>query len=374
MRIALVSDPYSPRVGGIETQVQNLAHALSDAGSKVTVITATPDGDERGDSTSREGDVAIRRITTRVPFDLPVNPFAGRALREALPAFDVVHIHTGIVSPFARMAVNASLATGTKAVLTWHSHLADATWWYGLTNPLRSWERSGIKLTAVSKAAADAVARSSLGEIHVDVLPNLIFEEPWEASRVRALKRLQNHGFEQSAGEGTFRPMRAVTATRLAPRKRVVPLANLAKKASVEVDIFGGGPQLSQLQEMAKRGAPINLHGKVSPKELARAYEDTDVFVSPVVKEAFGIAALEARACGLPVIYREGAGIEEFITHGKDGLKTRSDDEMAAALAMLANHPERLHAMRRYALEHPISHTWSRGLKQYLDLYETMRN
>ncbi|MDO5049696.1 MAG: glycosyltransferase family 4 protein [Actinomycetaceae bacterium] len=377
MRIALVSDCYAPRVGGIETQVRNLGQALHAAGHNVTVITATPSGDERGDHVEWDGGVLVRRLTARIPFDLPVNPFAGDALRSDLPGFDVVHIHTGIVSQFARLATDACIDRGIPAIVTWHSHLADATWWYGFANPLRSWAESGIVLTAVSSAAARAVQKSALRDIEVGVLPNLIHDEPWKSSRSRALSRI-NASFKNSVHEGEAArgelPLRVVTATRLAPRKRVVPLANLSLEAArrggnLEVSVFGDGSERGRLQALIREGAPVVLRGKVGPNTLAKHYAEADLFVSPVPKEAFGIAALEARACGLPVIYRRGAGIEEFITHGFDGLEVGDDQEMAAALTMLSKHPDRLRTMRQNALTNPIKHTWDQGLETYLDLY-----
>ena len=381
MRIALVSDPYSPRVGGIETQVRNLGQALSRAGHDVTVITATPSGAQRGDHTEQDGDVLVRRLTARIPFNLPVNPYAGLVLRRDLPDFDVVHIHSGIVSPFARQAIDACVARRIPAIVTWHSHLIDATWWYRFANPLHKWERSGLTLTAVSSAAARAVEKAARGAVQVGVLPNLIEDEPWETSRKRALSNFISEG---GAGTrppyeaGPSRPLQIVTATRLAPRKRVVPLAELTSKAAergadIQVSVFGDGPEKKRLEALIRNGAPLTLQGKVDANALANAYASADLFVSPVVKEAFGIAALEARACGLPVIYRIGSGIKEFLTHGFDGLELYSDDEMAAAVAMLSTHPQRLQFLRRNALENRITHTWTRGLDTYLDLYETAR-
>ena len=142
----------------------------------------------------------------------------------------------------------------------------------------------------------------------------------------------------------------------------------------MDVHVYGDGGLRPALARPGLSGGRLHLHGKVMSAQLADAYTRAEVFVSPVVKEAFGIAALEARACGLPVIYRQGSGIEEFITHGRDGLETSSDKEMAAALAMLAKHPQRLKKLREYALQNRITHTWSRGLQTYLELYEDWRN
>ncbi|OKL54643.1 hypothetical protein BSZ39_02865 [Bowdeniella nasicola] len=364
MRIALVSDCYPPRLGGIETQVRSLAWALAAAGHDVTVITATPDGSERGEHTEVSEGVTVLRLTTRMPGDLPVNPWVSGRLRELLPIFDAVHIHTGIVSPFARMATTACLATDTRAVITWHCHLIDATPWYRFVNPLQAWQERGMILTAVSSPAADAIEAAARGRVTVDVLPNLIEREPWGS-----IRRIARPG--EAAGV-----LRVVTATRLAGRKRVLPLAKLVadarRGAPVRLDVYGDGPQRAELARLIRHGAPVRILGRVGPQELAGAYRDADLFISPVIKEAFGIAALEARAAGLPVIYRRGSGIAEFITHGRDGLEVTSDEEMSAALVSLHRDRERLRALRDYCLTHPIAHTWDAGLAQFVRAYERL--
>ena len=76
MRIALVSDCYPPRLGGIEAQVHDLAGRLVGAGHEVEVVTATPDGG--GARTVVEGGVVVHRVTLPLPGGLPVNPAARR--------------------------------------------------------------------------------------------------------------------------------------------------------------------------------------------------------------------------------------------------------------------------------------------------------
>lgn len=361
MRIALVSDCYPPRLGGIESQVHGLARALVRAGHDVTVLTATPEGDERGDRISIDEGVLVRRLTINLPFDLPVNPFAEQILRSDLPRYDAVHIHTGIVSPFARMATDVCMSLGIPAILTWHCMLSDAPW-YGMVNPVSEWARAGLILTAVSGQAAQHIETLANSEVVVSTLPNLINDEPWDSvrtSRPRLSHRLS--------------PLRVVTATRLTRRKRVLALADLirtarSRGADLELHIFGDGPLRRRLTRDENSG--IVCHGRVDADALAQAYANADVFVSPVIKEAFGIAALEARQSGLPVLYRRGSGVGEFITHGVDGLVLDSDNEMSAALAMLSRHPGRLARLQRGAAS-STALTWQCGLDAYIRLYRT---
>ena len=62
----------------------------------------------------------------------------------------------------------------------------------------------------------------------------------------------------------------------------------------------------------------------------------SDVYVQPSVKESFGIAALEARAAGLPVIARSQTGTTQFIRDHQEGLLAETDSAMASAIVSLA--------------------------------------
>jgi glycosyltransferase involved in cell wall biosynthesis len=65
-------------------------------------------------------------------------------------------------------------------------------------------------------------------------------------------------------------------------------------------------------------------------------YAASDVFIQASLREACGIAALEARSAGLPVILRSGIGATEFLEEGIEGLFAPTDDGLADAMVRLA--------------------------------------
>jgi glycosyltransferase involved in cell wall biosynthesis len=78
--------------------------------------------------------------------------------------------------------------------------------------------------------------------------------------------------------------------------------------------------------------------------------------------ESFGIAALEARTVGLPVVGRWGSGLQEFVTDGVNGYLAADDEAMAGALARLVADPELRGTMTAYNLGTSPAQSWGRIL------------
>ncbi|MBI5394205.1 MAG: glycosyltransferase [Verrucomicrobia bacterium] len=116
-------------------------------------------------------------------------------------------------------------------------------------------------------------------------------------------------------------------------------VARLAEELpNLRVEIAGTGPLLDDLQaRVARLKLPPNVDflgvvGDVRPL-LARAA----MVVMPSLWEGFGLAALEAMACGRPVIASDVDGLREIITHERDGLLAPAGDvtKLAEAIARL---------------------------------------
>ena len=89
------------------------------------------------------------------------------------------------------------------------------------------------------------------------------------------------------------------------------------------VDIYGDGPERENLQrQIDETGLQdcITLHGKVAPENVPELLREATIFVAPSREESFGVAVLEASACGLPVIGSRVGGLPEVILDGETGL------------------------------------------------------
>ena len=93
-------------------------------------------------------------------------------------------------------------------------------------------------------------------------------------------------------------------------------------------------------------------------------FERADLFVAPATLESFGIAALEARCSGLPVLARAGSGVGEFVVDGEDGLLAGSDGDMVGALVRLAGDPPERERMAMHSRRVPVDVGWPAVLRR----------
>jgi glycosyltransferase involved in cell wall biosynthesis len=114
----------------------------------------------------------------------------------------------------------------------------------------------------------------------------------------------------------------------------------------------------------------VDLPGQLPRSEIRDVLGEADLYVAPAVLESFGIAALEARTVGLPVVGRTGSGVGEFVHDGVNGLVVSSDSEMAAAIASLATDPARVAEMRAWNVSHPPEQEWSQVARLAVSEYE----
>jgi len=346
MRIALVSDCYLPRLGGIELQVHDLAVQLSRAGHAVTVFTTT-------DGPSAAGDVPVVRLPALTGIPLPA---ASDTLRRALDSFDVVHAHTSLLSPLSWQAARHAVAP----IITMHSLPNASMPW-----PLARLDRyiGEAKWTAVSGVVADRLRRW-LPDKPIDVLHNGVDPDHWRQ------RRQPGH------------PLTIVSTMRLARRKR--PLALLRALArireivpagtAIRAIVVGAGPQARAVSAEA-RGLGltswVDLPGRLTRFEIQQLYATADIYLAPAELESFGVAALEARCAGLPVIAMASGGVGEFIRHGVEGYLVDNDAQMAEAAATLLTSPALLSRMQDHNYTTDPGMTWGHVVAQHVAAYRT---
>jgi phosphatidylinositol alpha 1,6-mannosyltransferase len=365
MRIAHVSDCYAPRTGGIETQVRALAlHQRAD-GDDVRVITATPghDGVFAGDDVV-DG-LPVHRVAAHLPFELPVHPRTAREVGRLLGRFpvDVVHVHAGVISPFAWGAVRAAARLQIPTLITVHSVWGPiARPGFGLSDALLRWSRWGVTLSAVSEVAAARIAAAVPAAGEVLVVPNGIDPAQWVVT--------------PQPGEADR--LRVVSVMRMAPRKRTLPLVRILDSAARQLEgrvhltatLVGDGPERARAERYAREhGTDVRFTGRLDRDGILDVFADSDVYLQPSVKESFGLAALEGRSAGLPVVARTQTGTTQFVRDGVEGLLGEDDAALAAALVRLGRDRELLGRIAAHNRGTPPADAWPRVLRIVADAY-----
>src|SRR5699024_10015787 len=86
-----------------------------------------------------------------------------------------------------------------------------------------------------------------------------------------------------------------------------------------------------------------------------------------------GLAALEARAAGLAVVAQRGTGVEEFVTHEREGLLGSDDAQLTAALVRLAEDPDLLDRIRTHNRAQAPPMSWPEVIGRAEELYARAR-
>ena len=122
--------------------------------------------------------------------------------------------------------------------------------------------------------------------------------------------------------------------------------------------IAGSGEEDGNLRRLAQELGLKSVYfiGHQSQAELCELSSASDLFVIPSRYEAFGLVALEAMACGLPVVATDKGGLSDFVTDEVGALTTCDADALCAAILeevdKAEDHPERRAHVARYALDH----------------------
>ena len=99
--------------------------------------------------------------------------------------------------------------------------------------------------------------------------------------------------------------------------------------------IVGDGEAAAEVQAMfAPFGSRIAWLGRLDETKLAGTYKSADLLVWPAVREAFGMALLEAQACGVPVVAGRTDGVPGVVADGETGLLPVPEDPAAFADAV----------------------------------------
>ena len=134
--------------------------------------------------------------------------------------------------------------------------------------------------------------------------------------------------------------------------------------------IWGGGPDENPLKVLARRLVPdgsVEFRGAIDHSEVRDALGSLDIFaaLSTLDSESFGVAIIEAGACGLPAVVSDADGPAEVVEDGVTGLIVPRGDVIASATALmqLVDDVELRRRMGRAGRDHVVeTYSWEHSL------------
>ena len=144
--------------------------------------------------------------------------------------------------------------------------------------------------------------------------------------------------------------------------------------------VFVGGPSglgrndpdmVTQLAAWLGISGVVRLEPPCPQPELAEWYRAATIVAVPSYSESFGLVALEAQACGTPVVAAAVGGLRTAVCHGESGLLVDSHDpaDYAGVLRQLAASPRALARMSAGAIRHASGFGWSAAVDRLLAVY-----
>jgi len=176
---------------------------------------------------------------------------------------------------------------------------------------------------------------------------------------------------------GRIQPLKAPHILLRAAARLVADEPELRRRLQVVVVGAPSGTGLEHPQALQTLAADLGIESlvrfqpPVPADRLADYYRAADVSVVPSYNESFGLVALEAQACGLPVVAASVGGLTTAVDDGHSGLLVAGHDpaDYAAAVRRILDEPGLRTALAAGGVRHAGGFTWDRTVDQLLDVY-----
>ena len=392
-RIAVLSFHTSPLdqpgrgdAGGLNVYVLQTARRLARRGVEVEIFTRATHSSQPAVEEAGDG-VLVRNIVAG-PFeglhkeDLPTQlcPFVAGVMRaeagHAPGHYDLVHSHYWLSG---QAGLVAAQAWGVPLVHTAHTLAAVKNSLLAVGDAPEPESRRIGEQQIVD--AADRLVVNTSGELDelvtyydadpadVDIVPPGADLEQYTPGTQRGTERARRslglgQRSEVIAFVGRIQPLKApdVLVRALAEMARAEPYRD------VRLLVVGGpsGSGLDRPRALIALAEELGVADRVSflaprpPSELVDVYRAADLVAVPSYSESFGLVALEAQACGTPVVAARVGGLPTAVDHGRTGLMVDGHDpaEWARALTGLLDDDEARLSMSRAAPVHAADFSW----------------
>ena len=361
-----------PTFGGSGVIATELGKALSEKGHRIHFITYSQPVrlEHFSENVSyHEVSVADYPVFDYAPYETALtSKLVDVALFEKL---DIIHVHYAIPhASVAYMAKQILASQGCHVPFVTTLHGTDIT----LVGKNPGYEpvvtfaiNQSDAVTAVSKSLRDETFQFFKVTNEIEVIPNFI--------DLRRFNKQTKEHFKKAIAPNNERLL--VHASNFRKVKRVGDVVKIfnqvIEKIPSKLLLIGDGPERTAI-EMECRESKACDHIRFLGKQEAveEILSVSDLFILPSETESFGLAALEAMACQVPVISSNTGGLPEFNLHGVTGFMSDVGDvdDMAKNSIYLLENEERLSKFKQQALVQAKKFDIRNILPMYEKLYE----
>ncbi|MGD8307643.1 MAG: N-acetyl-alpha-D-glucosaminyl L-malate synthase BshA [Ignavibacteria bacterium] len=311
-------------------------------------------------------------------FEFPLYSLALASKMEEVAEYeslDVLHVHYAI--PHATSALLA------KQMLKEKKDLKIITTLHGTDITLVGLEPSFLPLvkfsieqsdgvTSVSRFLKEKTLTNYSCDKEIEVIPNFVDTEYFKPNANKDFrKNIAPGGEKVLVHTSNFRVVKRVPDT-------IKIFEQVQKEISSKLLLVGDGPDRSECERLCRE---LNLCDKVKflgkQEALVEILNAADVFLIPSQSESFGLAALEAMACGLPVISSSVGGLPELIGHNNSGYiaEIGDVDRMAKYVIDLLSNEKKYKVFSKKARERAVNKfDISKVIPIYEQYYQTILN
>jgi glycosyltransferase involved in cell wall biosynthesis len=376
MRVLHVVPSYLPavRYGGPIYSVHALCRALAARGHDIHVYTTNVDGPGSSDVSLHEpvliDGVKVRYFACGCGRRLYRSPDMGRAINAEVTKFDMLHLHSVFLWPTlaaARAARQASVpfVLAPRGMLVGDlierkSRLRKTLW-------IRLFERANLTGAAAIHVTSE-LEKAEFAKLGIPVrrvvvvangidLPELVKSCPGPSAAQRP--------YVLSLGRINWKK----GLDRLVSAMAYVPDADLLIAGNDEESYQ---PRLEAMVRDLQLSTRVRFLGPVHAEEKWNLIRSATLFALPSYSENFGIAALEAMACGCPVVVTPEVGLAAAIGDAGAGIVVNGESkELGAAISALISDPLRRTRMGEVGKKLAArDYSWARIAEQTEQLYE----
>ncbi len=289
---------------------------------------------------------------------------------------DLLHLHYAVPHAMAaQLAREAYILKFPATIVSLHGTdasevAADPTYQALLRRALQPVQAVTAPSLALAQIASNHLGLADLPR----VLPNFVDLQRFRPAATRNRRHL-DHYFAAADDSpvllhiSNFRPVKQTPLL-------LTQFAKLNKQLPCRLLFVGDGPELPAVQQLARDLGVFDRVASLPPRaDCVELLQHADLFVLPSRSEGFGLAALEAMACGTPVVATAVGGLPEVVEHGATGLLTdpHQPEQLALALQTLLQDQQlwtRMSLAARQAAEQRFGQ--AAGVQRWLNLYQQL--